>query len=77
MHCEECGFAVRWVLPEEAMALTRTSMRDIFREIECATLHFVESPEGFLLVCAESLDQRSNKSGEIRDEININFVAAQ
>lgn len=52
--CENCLREVRWLLPEEAMLLAKTNLREIFRLIEDGEIHFIESAEGFLLVCAES-----------------------
>jgi hypothetical protein len=76
MFCVGCDAPVRWLLPEEAMALSRTSLRDVFRDIEANRLHCVETPEGFLLVCAVSLDQKVKASGEIRNEIENRLIAA-
>ena len=53
--CQSCQREVRWLVPEEAMLLTKTSLREIFRFVELSKFHFIESEEGFLLVCAESL----------------------
>ena len=53
--CDLCQAEVRWLIPEEAMLLAKTSLREIFRLVETGEFHFVESVEGFLLVCAESL----------------------
>ena len=76
MFCAECGFPVRWVLPEEAMALRRTSIRSIFSEIELDLLHHIETDDGFLLICAESLNQEVITLGEIGNEIEKHLIAA-
>lgn len=76
MFCVECDLSVRWVWPEEAMALRRTSLREIFRMIEAGHLHFAETADGFLLVCAESLNQEVITSGEISNEIEKHLIAA-
>ena len=59
--CEHCFAEVRWLVPEEAMLLANASLREIFRLIETDKIHFVESAEGFLLVCAESLEAEKRK----------------
>ena len=59
--CDCCGREVRWLVPEEAMLLTKTSLREVFRLVETGEFHFAESAEGFLLVCAESLTARWQK----------------
>lgn len=56
--CEACQKDVRWLLPEEAMLLAEISLREIFRQVETQKIHFIESADGFLLVCAESLATR-------------------
>lgn len=76
MFCVECDGSVRWVTPEEAMALRGTSLRDIFRDIEARNLHYAETADGFLLVCVDSLNQQLTTSGEIRDEIKNHLIAA-
>jgi len=76
MFCVDCHADVRWVLPEEAMALRGTSLRDIFRSIEASYLHYAETADGFLLVCAESLNQELTMSGESRNEIENQPIAA-
>ncbi len=53
--CDCCGADVRWLFPEEAMFLAEVSLRRIFRLVEAREIHFLENPQGFLLVCAESL----------------------
>ena len=57
--CADCQAEVRWLVPEEAMLLAKTNLREIFRLIEAGEFHFIESAEGFLLVCAESFAARS------------------
>lgn len=58
--CEDCQAEARWLFPEEAMALTGTSLRGIFRLVESSEIHFAESEEGFLIVCAASLASMQN-----------------
>jgi hypothetical protein len=53
--CEGCQEDVRWLFPEEAMALAGTSLRGIFQLVESSRIHFAENEKGFLLVCAASL----------------------
>ena len=53
--CAECGGQVAVAAPEEAARATGTSARTIYRRIEAGTIHFMETPEGCLLVCLVSL----------------------
>lgn len=53
--CGDCEKRVELVTPEEAAQLTSGSLRQIFRQIEQAQLHFMETPSGNVWVCAASL----------------------
>jgi hypothetical protein len=53
--CVVCGVEVELVTADEASRLTGASVRAIFRQIELSQLHFVESPEGGILICLPSL----------------------
>jgi hypothetical protein len=53
--CEWCGAEVLMLPPGEAAALSQTETRAIFRGIEAGTIHFVESEDGGLLVCQNSV----------------------
>ena len=59
--CADCRAQVFWLIPEEAMLVEKTSLRELFRLVETNEIHFVENPEGFLLVCAKSLWTRKEK----------------
>ena len=53
--CEGCGRSVPFVTPEEAARSTGASLRTVFRQIEAAEIHFLETAGGRLLVCLDSL----------------------
>lgn len=53
--CVECDAVAGWVTPDEATALTRINSITIYRWVESGLLHRLESPEGFLLICLNSL----------------------
>lgn len=59
--CEGCRQESSWLFPEEAMLLAQISLREIFRLVELREIHFVENPEGFLLVCAKSLASKKTE----------------
>jgi len=42
--------------PDEAAALCATSARAVYRLIENGALHFLETGDGFVLVCLNSLN---------------------
>jgi hypothetical protein len=43
------------VTVDEAAAIASESSRSIFRRIENGQLHFIETPEGRLFICSNSL----------------------
>jgi excisionase family DNA binding protein len=43
--------------PEEAAARTGVSLRAIYRLVEAHKLHFIETPEGLVLICPSSVTQ--------------------
>ena len=59
--CERCGEEVAWITPDQASALSNLSMRELFRSIETAAVHFNESATGELRICLNSLAQRKEE----------------
>ena len=55
--CTECGSLVNMIAPEEAMAVVGVSSREIYRWVEAGRVHYLETSEGFLLICRDSLPQ--------------------
>ena len=53
--CAECADQVRMVAPDEAATAASVSSRTIYRWVEARRIHFTETPEGFLLICHNSL----------------------
>lgn len=53
--CAECTELVQMVSLEQAIILSGASSREIHRRVEIGTVHFAETPEGFVLVCLDSL----------------------
>jgi hypothetical protein len=58
--CAECGSLARMIAPEGAMAVTGASSREVYRWVEAGQVHFLETVEGFLLICSNSLPTRAN-----------------
>jgi hypothetical protein len=54
-HCEECGLTVRMVSADLAAALSGLSARTIYRRVESGEVHYQETPDGLLLICAASI----------------------
>jgi hypothetical protein len=55
LHCERCGARVEMLPVESAAAITGKTPRMLYRWMEEDKLHFTESPDGKVLLCAESL----------------------
>lgn len=53
--CTVCGGEVPMVSPDEGAAIAGVTSRTIYAWIENDTVHFSETPEGFTLVCLNSL----------------------
>jgi hypothetical protein len=53
--CNNCAATVGMYLPEHAAVLSRTTSREIYRRVENGDLHFVETTEGELFICCNSL----------------------
>ena len=53
--CDGCGDSVLMIRPDQAAQVSGKSLRAIFNEVEAAALHFLERPDGMLLICLNSL----------------------
>ena len=54
--CDACGEQVQMVTPDEAAQLCNVSTRTIYRRIETEAVHFMETEEGFSLICLQSIE---------------------
>ena len=55
--CESCAATVLMVTPEEAAVVSGVSWREISRRVEARNVHFIETPDGLVLICANSLSK--------------------
>jgi len=55
-RCDDCGEEVNWLTLAETVAITRLSLRQVFRRVESGAVHFLETPLGMLLICPKSLE---------------------
>jgi hypothetical protein len=55
--CSGCGKQVSMVTPDQAALISGASWRQVSGWIESASVHFVETPEGMVLICLDSLSQ--------------------
>jgi hypothetical protein len=63
MWCQGCCGQVEMVTPEEAARIAGVNTRMIYRWVEARNIHFVETSEGLLLVCRDSLAGLASVSG--------------
>ena len=56
-RCPKCLAEVRLVTPDEAGSLAGVSVREVYRWVEAGRVHFIETSEGRLFICANSLCQ--------------------
>jgi len=47
---------VIWLTPNQVVAATGLTLREIFRRIESNSFHFIETPLGLLQICPNSLE---------------------
>jgi len=55
MLCGACGSKTSMITPEQAAATVGVSVRTVYRWAEAERLHFFETTEGRMLICANSL----------------------
>ncbi|HTG95568.1 MAG TPA: hypothetical protein VL866_23410 [Pyrinomonadaceae bacterium] len=55
--CVQCGTEVLMVTPNQAANIAGTDARVIFRKVESGQIHFIESADGALLICKQSLER--------------------
>jgi len=53
--CARCCEQVEMATPERAALLAGVSLRAICRQVEANSIHFVETANGLLLICLNSL----------------------
>jgi len=55
-RCDQCRHPVIWLTPNQVVAATGLTLREIFRRIESDSFHFIETPLGLLQICPNSLE---------------------
>jgi hypothetical protein len=66
--CDSCAEQVVMIRPDQAAAVSGQSLRAIFGDIERAALHFIEQPDGMLLICLNSLLKRTREETDSRSQ---------
>lgn len=53
--CAPCGADVVMLTPDEAAALAQSTTRAIYRRVDAGELHYIETDDGALRICVNSL----------------------
>ncbi len=70
--CAICSEAVKMAALEDAANLAGVRSREVYRAVEAGEIHFIETVEGRLLVCLNSL---AIVSGKATEEMSRQYVA--
>ena len=62
LWCHGCCARVGMVTPEQAAALLQMTPRVVYRWVESQLLHFIEEPDGRVLICRNSLYGQTGES---------------
>ena len=62
--CAACAAEVEMLSVEEAVAVSGLRAREIFRLIESGTIHFIETNDGLMFVCLNSLKRSSQNTNK-------------
>lgn len=54
IRCGFCGVETAMFLPNEFARLQGVTPRQIYREVEAGTFHYIENADGSLLICGNS-----------------------
>jgi tRNA A22 N-methylase len=56
-YCDKCDQQIRFLTVDQAVNVTGLGARTIFRLVEAGELHSLETDEGYLLLCPNSVAQ--------------------
>lgn len=60
--CVECERPSKMVPPDEVLDVSGLRSRAIYRAVETGKVHFIETPEGSVLICLNSLSLLTNRA---------------
>ena len=66
--CDECRTEREFVSLADAVSLADIKMRDIVRRVESGELHFLETANGHLFVCRQSLSEMADATEKHSDK---------
>ena len=61
--CPQCSALVTTVTPQQASVIAQVSVRTINQWVEGDWIHFIETGDGLLFVCLDSLNRRRDSVG--------------
>jgi hypothetical protein len=67
--CPQCGARVEMATPEQAVTLTGIHSRVIYGLVERERVHFIETTDGHLLICLDSLHAAFENSLKATQEL--------
>ena len=62
LWCPRCSARVEMLTPEQSAALVQVTPRVVYRWVEAQLLHFIEEPDGRVLICRNSLYGQTSES---------------
>ncbi len=68
--CLICREEVKMIAAEKAAAICQCSRRKIYRWIEEGDLHFIEMPDGEVMVCGRSLSRKMDELDSNTDKLS-------
>ena len=63
--CPACASEALMITPEQAAAMTRATVRTVNQRVEAGSVHFLETTDGLLFVCVNSLNETSESRGDL------------
>jgi hypothetical protein len=62
--CLRCKKLAQWAVLEQTAILTGMGAHEVYQLLNARKIHFVETNEGFLLICLDSIGKNKSTSGE-------------
>src|SRR5262245_51099383 len=69
--CPNCQEEVRMILAEKAAIICQCSRRKIYRWVEGGDLHYLEMPDGDLMVCGRSLSRKMDELDSATNRLSV------
>ena len=73
-HCERCGREVSMLPTALAAGLAGVTERLVYQWVEAGKLHFLERPNGAILICPESLGEFLTRARNIEFKNGMRII---